>query len=276
MPDLETNIAAWRTRLDAALPDQAETVRELETHLRDHLEKLQRAGVPAGEAFAQAVHRLGESRVIAREFSRLRSSWLPRSWPARAVLLLLATAIATISFFAAARYSVGAMTPLLVAHVLAISTGYLTVLATGIIAAGALVTECRGSVAERDRHDLRQLIFRLTLISSAFLPVGILLGMVWARGALGRAWGWAPVETGAAFILFSTALLLFAQVRLKLDVPTRYVIAVLGAVVLAFAWPVTNAVTATVPIAWLCGAFSVSQIAVLVLASTGRRSLADD
>ena len=60
MSELEPKIAAWRTRLLQALPGEEETVRELESHLRDHLESLLRRGMVPDEAFAASVQRLGE------------------------------------------------------------------------------------------------------------------------------------------------------------------------------------------------------------------------
>jgi ABC-type transport system involved in cytochrome c biogenesis permease subunit len=147
-------------------------------------------------------------------------------------------------------------------HVFVTTLAYLTVFATGTIAACALVIGARGNLKESERQGLQWLIFRLTLTSSLSLPIGIVLGMFWAAHNLGRAWAWAPVEAGAAFALFSTLLLLLVQLR-KNDDRLWCILATLGAISLAVGWFGANAVTSTAPVAWLCGALSVAQIVTL-------------
>ena len=124
--------------------------------------------------------------------------------------------------------------------------------------------------AQRERRDLQQLIFRLTVISSVCLPIGLVLGMFWASANLGRAWAWDPKETGAAFVLFSN-LLLLVQLR-KVGDRVRCILATLGAAILAIGWFGASAVTSTVPIAWLCGVFAAAQLAMLMLRSSASRT----
>jgi hypothetical protein len=263
MPELEKLIADWRANLNRTVADE-DIARELEAHLRDHIETLRRAGVSAPSAFEQAARRLGEPGLIAREFSRSRSRWRPESAP-EWVLLLLALAVAALTCLAAARYAEGRMTLVMATHVFAVATGYLIAFANGLIGACALVTAWWRPLTEPERRKLQRTLFRLTAISTVCLPVGMALGMVWAAKNLGRAWAWAPGETGAAFVLFSSLLLLFAQLRRVPD-RVRYIIAVIGGVILTIGWVGARAAT-SVPITWLCGAFAAAQIAVLLVRS---------
>lgn len=73
MRELENRIAAWLETMAAELP--AETVRELEGHLRDQIEDLVQTGMNSEQAFVRATERLGEGRVLAREFERGGSRW---------------------------------------------------------------------------------------------------------------------------------------------------------------------------------------------------------
>jgi hypothetical protein len=75
MPDLEAKLAAWRREAAAALPGRPGTVRELEEHLRDHIEVLTQDGIEPLVAFAIAAKQLGESGELAREFQQVRSRW---------------------------------------------------------------------------------------------------------------------------------------------------------------------------------------------------------
>lgn len=75
MLEIERRIAAWRESMSAALPAAPETVRELEEHLREEIERLESLGLERGEAFERAAQRLGEAEALAREFGRARSRW---------------------------------------------------------------------------------------------------------------------------------------------------------------------------------------------------------
>src|SRR4051812_31658588 len=102
MFNLEVEIRKWRKSIAAAVPGP-ERVRELENHLRDHIETKVRSGISAEVAFAEAVKRIGEPNALAREFHQL-GTWRPKSRPVIAVLivhgLLIATfAIGIVRFF---------------------------------------------------------------------------------------------------------------------------------------------------------------------------------
>jgi cytochrome c assembly protein len=278
MSDLEAKIAAWRAELSVALPNQAETVRELESYLRDHLEHLQRQGVPAEEALARTIRRLGTSRALAREFDRLRSPWWPQARVPQVVLLLLLGALAAVAALAGERYAAGKATLLLAAHLVTVSTGYLTVLAMGLIAAWSLMNSRRNRAEKIDRgeRELEALGTRLVLLSCGCVPVGVGLGSVWASDNLGRAWAWTPIETSAGLVLVSLALLLVGHRVAPLGRRGREVLMVLAALVTVSAWLAPKTGGPMNPIVWCCAAFGLGEAAVLGWAARSRQSLATD
>jgi hypothetical protein len=114
MPDLEAEIAAWRGRMSAALPDQPATVQELEEHLRDHLEALRREGMSGAAALAAAVTQLGDVAAVGREFRRTQSRWFGavHSWEKK-VLAYCAALLGLVGFMCFFTWSVWALTRLL-------------------------------------------------------------------------------------------------------------------------------------------------------------------
>src|SRR5688500_9002172 len=76
MLDLEQSIAIWRGEMSAGGSIDAETLDELESHLRDDLAALCASGLPADQAFLVAA-RLGSPAVVQHEFGKVRPSWLP-------------------------------------------------------------------------------------------------------------------------------------------------------------------------------------------------------
>lgn len=265
MRELEAKIAAWRKTIHATLPDEPEIVRELEAHLREDIAVRCQAGEVADTAFALATERLGEPQDLAREFARVRAPWWPRSWVLRGILVLANSLGLTVVVMIALGLGSQRLTPMFAAHGLAITMGYLSAFCTGLVGLAALVRAWRRPLSPEQRRELRALMFRLTCVSAACLPIGLVLGMVWARESLGAAWSWRPTEVGALFVLLATVLLLIAQLSIRVSDRIRFVIAMVGATAVAFGMLGAQAVTAAVPITWLVLAFACSQGAVAVL-----------
>jgi hypothetical protein len=264
MKELETKITAWRARQKTALPGQTDRVRELESHLRDHIEALRREGMKPEDAMDLAIARLGEPAALAREFGKLPPAWLPAARPVRVILglgalMMVATLVRVGLLFAA-----GKMGLLLVVHVLIVFAGYLAVLVGGLVGGYALVVASCRPLSGRERKEWTRLLAWLAAGSSGLLPVGMVLGMVWAAENLGTAWAWKPVEIGALAVWVSAILLWLAQTRWSVRGHLPWLIAVLGGVVMFFGWIVAAART-PLPIAWFCGAFVAAQLAILVL-----------
>src|SRR5689334_11360573 len=89
--DLEQQIQSWRQTIASQLggDGRPEVVDELESHLRDDVEQLVRAGRAPARAWEIALAGLGEPQELAAEFRKsARPAWLP----ARAATALLAAA----------------------------------------------------------------------------------------------------------------------------------------------------------------------------------------
>lgn len=241
-------------------------MRELEAHLRDHIGSLLRAGVAPDEAFEQSVRRLGEVHGLAREFGRVRSRWTPAQWVVSAVMGLLGLLVATVLVLMGSHYLVGTMSLLLATHVLVVTTGYLTVLAVGVIGFWALVRSWCETIPDAERTVLRRVIFRLTVANCIVVPAGVGLGMIWAAQNLGSMWSWRRPEIGALLVIFATGLLLLVQLRGKFHDRARWLLAAMGGAVVVFGWFGVSAFASTTPIAWVSGVLVASHIAVALLA----------
>src|SRR5215470_17473935 len=104
MHDLEKLITEWRK---SAANVRAETLDELETHLRETTEQLVLSGIGLSDAFQRAVAELGALPKISSEFQKLDEPlWLPIKLALGATALLaLALAIFAISRLDSSRSS---------------------------------------------------------------------------------------------------------------------------------------------------------------------------
>lgn len=126
MHDLEKLIAEWRK--SAATNFNAETLDELEMHLRENTEQLVRSGINLPDAFQRAVEELGAMPKISSEFRKLDEPlWLPIKLAVGATALLtLAMAIYVI-----ARLDSGRSSLILATHIFTVTLGYTLTLFIG-------------------------------------------------------------------------------------------------------------------------------------------------
>ncbi len=75
---MESGIAAWKAEIVAKSHLAAEEVQDLEDHLRDEMEALQKAGLAADEALLIGIRRMGNSAVLAGELALANSDKLWR------------------------------------------------------------------------------------------------------------------------------------------------------------------------------------------------------
>ena len=75
MFDLEKAIADWREQMRSGVSNR-ETLNELESHLRDDIEKEMRTGLNSQQAFELAVERIGGAHHLKCEFAKVNR---PRS-----------------------------------------------------------------------------------------------------------------------------------------------------------------------------------------------------
>jgi|HubBroStandDraft_6_1064221.scaffolds.fasta_scaffold241681_2 hypothetical protein len=70
MPDLEQQISAWRAQMLAAGVKSPVPLDELESHLRDEIERQIQSGASAQLAFENSVRLLGSTGPLKREFKK--------------------------------------------------------------------------------------------------------------------------------------------------------------------------------------------------------------
>jgi hypothetical protein len=70
MFNLEQAIKDWRQRLLAAGVENPETLEELESHLREDIERQLRSGANEPGAFERAVRQMGSGRQLKTEFTK--------------------------------------------------------------------------------------------------------------------------------------------------------------------------------------------------------------
>lgn len=71
MRNLNDEIAAWRTRMAAGGIKSSVVLDELESHLREDVERQVRAGRSEEDAFAAAAQRIGQSDLLKAEFAKI-------------------------------------------------------------------------------------------------------------------------------------------------------------------------------------------------------------
>lgn len=263
MRELERQIREWRRSMRAELPPR--TVRELETHLWEHIAALKNEGLTAEAAFARAVERLGEPRALGREFARLSVPWMPASWSVRTVFVFVGALVAWMTGWSVLRVLAGADKVLFAAHYLPVICGYVVVFGMGLIALCALAAGWRRPLPLWKRREWRQTLFRMIAASAVLVSSGTALGIFWRRQAEGRLWTEESLQLG--MVLFgSTALILFAVSSVKRWSgrvwPWFVTLAMFAA---QFRWYGIDARSAVVPSAWLVLSLFFTQAALIRL-----------
>src|ERR1043165_340833 len=128
MLDLEKLIEGWRKSAEAAGSVSAETLDELESHLRESVEAFERSGMGLAEAFDRAAGQLGATASTASEFAKLEQSlW----WPAKAVVGIVILLTVGLPLLVFGRFHERPSGLLLASHVLAVTIGYAITLLIG-------------------------------------------------------------------------------------------------------------------------------------------------
>ena len=82
MFDVNEAIIRWREGLAQGEACGKSDLEELECHLREQIEELSRSGLSAEEAFWIAVHRIGETGSLTREFAKINRGTVEK-WVSR-------------------------------------------------------------------------------------------------------------------------------------------------------------------------------------------------
>jgi hypothetical protein len=89
MFDLEKSIVEWRRQMSSGGIKSSELLDELESHLRDDLERQIQSGLNAQEAFETAVRQLGQPAALKNEFAKVGPATETRLRKLKRVLLEL-------------------------------------------------------------------------------------------------------------------------------------------------------------------------------------------
>lgn len=212
MFDLEQAIRDWRKRMSASLPFQRDSVAELESHLRDAVQKHEQSGLTPEDAWSMSLKQLGDPDVIAREYHKLTGHsvwrWLPAQivFGAYAVLALLLTYVSLRAF--ATRGDA-----LLATHVWTITMGYSAVFAAAAITISSILSRAlRGWTTTETDVFLRTTRFIATA-ALALIVTGVILGAVWLRGATGQFWNYDPREIGGIALIVWNAIVVMLRIR---------------------------------------------------------------
>jgi hypothetical protein len=277
MFDLEQHIREWRQAQAAALGGRAEAIDELESHLREEMNRLVQSGLAMEKAWDTALTRLGAPGQLAIEFGKLPTR--PFDWlPARVILGIYISLAIGLAWLLSVQWLGGKAGLLLGAHVLTVTLGYTAAFAVGALAVWAILTRVISGWDIRRNEALRAIALRLSAGGLALTGMGVLLGGFWAQENMGRFWGWDPREIGGLGVLAWQATVLFCSLR-----PRRRAVMLLGVaanVIVSLAWfgpTVIEPLLSTresglhsygVPayVGWLLACFVVSQLLIFAAA----------
>jgi hypothetical protein len=80
MFDIEKSIAEWRRQMLAAGIKTPVPLEELESHLRDEIERQTTSGRSEAEAFASAIQEIGPAPAVRNEFGKVEETEEERKW----------------------------------------------------------------------------------------------------------------------------------------------------------------------------------------------------
>jgi hypothetical protein len=93
MFDLEKSIAEWRRQMLAAGIKTPVPLDELESHLREEIERQMKAGHSGEEAFTSAIQKIGPAHIVQKEFMKIGTFLKRPNWKWFTVLFLAYTAL---------------------------------------------------------------------------------------------------------------------------------------------------------------------------------------
>ncbi|HUR45422.1 MAG TPA: cytochrome c biogenesis protein CcsA [Candidatus Saccharimonadales bacterium] len=231
MHNLEKSISEWRK--SAATNVSADTLDELETHLRETTEQLVRSGMNPPDAFQRALANLGNMPRIASEFRKLNQPlWLPVKLTI-GVTALLALILA---IFLIARLDSGRSSLVLAAHVFTISLGYTLTLLIGGLGICFVSQRCVEDFSTSRLHSIARLSLVLGSVALCLTTLGVLLAMVWAKIEWGRYWAWDAKEIGGFSVVVWLVCYLVAHRFFKRSERGVLAISMLGNIVVSLAW----------------------------------------
>jgi hypothetical protein len=231
MHNLEKLIAEWRK--SAGTKVSAETLDELETHLRETTEQLVRLEMNLPEAFQRALADLGTMPKIASEFRKLDEPlWLPLKLAIGVTALLALILI----IFVVARLDSSLSNQLLAAHTFTVTLGYTLTLLIGGLGIFFVSQRCVADFSTSRLHSIARASLVLASVALFFTTLGVLLAMIWTKIEWGRYWAWDSKEIGGLGVVVWLACYLAAHRLFKSSERGVLAISMLGNIVASLAW----------------------------------------
>jgi hypothetical protein len=205
MPELETRIQEWKRSLAIAFGGSGEILEELESHLREEIDRLMQAGQAPDAALAAAQAKLGRPVDLAAEYARAVP---PAHWlPIRVGLALLVLLLGSFTWmFVVPGFRPGGDV-LLALHVAAVVAGYAAGFYAGLLGICYVGCWLIRPIGLGQRRSLGRTLFVANAGATLLLLFGMVLGGVWAHERWGRAWNNDPREIGALIPLLWFAAL---------------------------------------------------------------------
>ncbi len=198
MFELEQQIQTWRANIAVDLGNQPGLIDELESHLRDDVERRVKAGQFESDAWAEALRQLGDPKVLAGEFEKLAKPRWIAVWVVGIGLVLCVAAVAWIAISGVAAGKFGLV---LACHIVFLCTGYVALFAAGCLAVWAVAIHAVVGWNDRQTTAFRMAGARLTLLSVITTCAAVVLGAWWSHDHLGQWWGWGAREIGGLSVL---------------------------------------------------------------------------
>ena len=258
MHNLDELILEWRKA--AATPNvSAETLDELETHLREKVDQLVRSGMTVPDAFERAVVELGAMSKVSSEFRKLdQPVWLP----VKLAIGVTALTALVMTIVVIGRLDSSTAGLLLAAHVFVITLGYTITLLLGGLGICFVSQRCFEDFSTSRLQSISRASFVLSGVALLFTTMGVILGMAWAKATWGRYWSWDIKEIGGLSVIVWLVFYLLAHRFFKSSARGILTISMLGNIVVSLAWfgPQLNGLQQY-------GTFSQSMLLMAVLAN---------
>jgi hypothetical protein len=177
---------------------RGEVLDELEGHLRDEVEELERAGHPPEEAVEEAMARLGRPDVLADEFAKVSAPWLPvrLAWAGGA---LLAAAMLMPLW---PRIAAGGVSALMAAHMGTVMLGYLATVLVGFLASCYSLSRPFRDLGDGQARTLRRAALIFSAAAAVLTGAGIAVGSLFCPDEkTGWFYGLDTREVGGLAIL---------------------------------------------------------------------------
>lgn len=183
MLELEKSIEEWRKGMSGRL--SAETIDELESHLRDAVAELVQRGLAPMQAYERAAKELISMSGLAREFEKMdQGMWLPLKFVIGVELLGIAAGVITLIM----NLDSPGMKFLLASHVVLVTLGYSTTFLIGALAICYVGQHSFSGFPRLRMRALARASFAFGCVAAVMTIGAVVLGSFWANAAWGRYW----------------------------------------------------------------------------------------